>query len=163
MHWGCHMATRILLLRGLLLATVLATLLISGCDREQDVTNEPSFGGFAAIVGMYRTKVPTKIVECNKTLMLVVADAPAFECRLIAELPAGIAVRVERLRYRQTVSRSFVWVDGSLVDGAYARQTLRLDDDFFPPNILEYYEFSHDNPAATRRAWSVMADKLEKQ
>ena len=136
---------------------------VPGCGpRDQDVTNDPAFGDFRSVVGIWRAKVPLRLVERDKMLYLVSHDTPVSGYHELATEPAGTRIRVEHLILRKTIETELLRVTGSLIDGQYAGRPLELDRNFFPWDVMSYYVRHHgDSTATTKPSWTVATDKLE--
>lgn len=92
----------------------------TGCKNalEKDVTNDPKYGDFFAVVGKWKAKTPLKIIEVNKHLHLCPKDSIDYAGdRVVLTLPIGTEIHIDRLIYREVMggTPSIRWVASSLV------------------------------------------------
>lgn len=124
----------------------------ASCERTRDVTNDPSFGNFAAIVGVWRTRsslyvqdVKGELYLCTDKILYNVGD------QNLETVPAGTEIRIEHLYYDETFETSNTRPVGILVSGGYAGRSLHLADELFLfTNRIHV------------KQWAVAPDKLEK-
>src|SRR5690349_4788584 len=115
----------------LVAAIPLLLLLSRGCGSKlQDVTSDPAFGNFKAVVGAWKTKIPLRLVEIEKKLYLVSGDK-SVSGRDLLQLPAGTEIRIEQLVFRSTFETNFLDVMGSLAAGEYSGQIMNIDSSLF--------------------------------
>ena len=152
------------------LCFALAFTFTSGCSKPKDVTNDLGFGNFNSVLGIWKTKVPLRLVETEKTTYLIYGEQYTHGIEL-ALLPVGTGIRVEHLIYRDSFETSYLDVTGSIVNGKYFEKSVHIDDRLFMPAVLpsgtnkgtmtQYYSVwnGHDYP---KPDWAAAPDKLER-
>ena len=154
-------------------ALSLAVLLSLGCDSKsrgsgvKDVKNDPAFGDFTSVVGMWKTKTPLRLVEIefrgDKILCLVNGDASIHRSHLeLPEVPAGSEVRIEHLIFTSTPVTELLDVTGSLATGPYSGKIVRFDKSLFAPGLVDHYCLWHVDPTKPKPKWTVAPEKLER-
>lgn len=146
----------------LLLLLGFLTFASGGC--KKDVTNNPYYNNFSAVVGTWKTKTPLLLVEIDKQLYLCASNEVANpSARRLATLPVGTTIRIEHLIRENTIEVGLTYPTGSLTSGPYAGQTIELAKGLFVPN-----GFLHPRPPTQPTvdgwtfSWKVAPDKLEK-
>jgi hypothetical protein len=147
-----------------IIAVVLFGILVAGCKDvgKTDVTHDPSYGDFSRLVGIWKTRVPSKLSEEQGELYLTVEPDHYMGRKLLLSLPPGTEVRVERLIHEKVFGGSPNHVMGSLTSGSYAGQSVHLDDDFFCPNPYNRLDSADRTPKNFKFNWTVAPDKLQK-
>lgn len=153
------------------IALGLLLLSFTGCgSKPKDVTNDPSFGNFASVVGTWKTKVPLRLVEIQKQLYLVHGDQSISGSPDLLVLRAGTEIRIERLIFRKTFENDFLDVVGSIVAGPYSGKRVNIDSRLFTrvddptggkgaATPTQYYETWH-GPRDAKPGWIAAPDKL---
>jgi hypothetical protein len=151
---------------------LIAALLLSvGCSKPQDVTHDPAYGKFGAIMGTWKTKAPIQLVECSEVNIagdnrfLVLGGALKMSMygeKVLADLPAGTEIRIEHLVFAPSWEASLLGVTGSLTAGPYAGQQAQLDGRLFTGDLVATILQTHGDPAAINTTWTVEPSMLEK-
>jgi hypothetical protein len=134
-----------------------AAFFLTGCDK--DVTNDPAYA-FSGVVGTWRAKKPLQLVKSGDNIIVTDRD---FGEQLVATLPVGTEVRIERLIRYSTEAGYFRRITGTVASGPHSGQGVLIDDVLFTPNQFNRPGYSTKNPPKgwTFR-WAVAPDKLEK-
>jgi hypothetical protein len=152
---------------------LIAALLLSvGCSKPQDVTHDPAYGKFGAVMGTWKTKAPMQLLESsavnvagdNRFLALAGAlkMSPMPGEKVLADLPAGTEIRVERLMFVPSYEASLLGVTGTLTAGPHADKEAELDSDLFTKDLISTIELTHGDPRAINTIWTVNPNMLEK-
>jgi hypothetical protein len=146
-------------------------LLLAGCsDERQDVTYDLMYGKFGAIKGVWKTKVPMRLVQAQHDMniaggdtFLVTADRVNLRNdKVLTEVPAGTEIRIERLIYVPSWECSLLGVTGSLTAGPYKDQQAQLDSGLFAKDLVATIEYTHGDATAVATTWTVDPKMLEK-
>ena len=129
---------------------LLLILLVPGCSKPQDVTNDPKYGNFKTAVGTWKNKVPLTLREQDKRLYLLGTNTFMPGARELSAVPAGTAIRIERLTLWPSWECNVTVATGSLVTGPYAGKSLILDGNVF---------FSRPGPG--KIDWTVVPENFE--
>jgi hypothetical protein len=126
------------------------------------VTDNTEFGDFRAIVGSWRAKVPLKLVVQNDVKYLVCEDTQLQGVRVIARVPVGSILRIEQLKLQENVQVDRLRVTGRLVGGEYSGEIVQLDSNFFPRDVLLFYQIHHSDSSKTKPPWATKLGVLER-
>src|SRR5438105_4594952 len=78
--------------------SALLLVLLYGCEKPKDVTNDPTFGNFAAVVGTYKIKVPLRLVQLKDPPQLsLIVGQESYVSTSEQTLPAGTVIRIDKL------------------------------------------------------------------
>jgi hypothetical protein len=156
-------------LKILLIATLLPS---AGCgSAPQDVTRDPAYGNFGAVMGTWKTKAPIQLVECSEVNIVggdrflglggaLKMGAPGE--KVLADLPAGTEIRIEHLIFAPSWEASLLGVTGSLTAGSYADRQAQLDPRLFTGDIIATIQQTHGDRSAINTTWTVDPSMLEK-
>ena len=138
-------------------------LICSGCEGSRDVTNDPAFGNFSAVVGVWKSRCALWIMQRgNGEVDYLDPDNTLYQRsdKQIAALAVGTEIRIERLTYEATFETDYFNATGSLTNGPYAGKSLRLNPHLFAPKFFKCLAYGlQPNSSDT---WAVDPDKLEK-
>jgi len=138
-------------------------LLAIWCDTGwTDVTHDPSFVNFAAVIDTWKSKIPLRLVEIKNDLHLVLGDAEISGSKELAVLPMGTEIRIEHLAYRKTFETSYLDACGSLTAGPWMGRILHISDSLFAPDLVFRACVYRGYKQVEEMTWSVAADKLTK-
>jgi hypothetical protein len=142
-------------------------MLLTGCGKgPQDVTHDPSFGKFGGVVGVWKTKVPLRVVQGTNDLggdlTLVLSDTSTPGAKDLAVLPIGTEVRIECLYYWETFETSYLVATGSLTAGAFKDRPMELYSRLFAKDLMRIVQFGRGQADVVKTTWTVSADILEK-
>lgn len=143
-------------------------LALTGCDTsgvkygDRDVSNDPTYGNFSAVVGTWKSKVPLYLVKTydKESPLLITPDGGAYvpNDNGLAVLPVGTEIRIEHLIRVYTWQTTFFRTTGSLVTGPYARKGVQLHWKLFVNNGIIG---SEDGPFPIgKQGWSVAPEIL---
>ena len=127
-----------------------------------DVTHDPSFGNFAAVIGTWKSKVPLRLVEIKDDLHVVWGDQFIPGSKELAMLPVGTEIRIEQLRHRETFATTYLHAMGSLTVGPDAGRQLQIDDRLFVAELLSQARLHRGEKQVKETTWAVAADRLTK-
>ena len=155
-----------MILRSSLFVLMLAVTL-AGCGDvgTSDVTNDPAYGSFVDVVGIWRTKAPLWLKRINNKLYLsTTSENYVAPTRDVATLPPGTEIRIEHLVLEKTVEIDRLYATGTLVAGPYAGKTTELDERLFEPNYFKHstVDTTTQPVDALGKRWMVARGKLEK-
>lgn len=140
-------------------------LLVAGCDKPpQDVSNDPSFGNFSAVVGRWRSKIPLRLVKSEGVLSLSCSGdyLTSPDLQELAALPVGTEINIQRLILRKTFEVDLIDVTGSVVSGPHAGKTVIVSPRLFSsPDMVGTSPEWHGQKRKDM-TWSVAPDKLER-
>ena len=131
----------------------------------KEITKDPSYGDFTAVVGTWKTKAELWLQEINGHLYLVTTNehyhAPTRDLQAV---PVGTEIRIQHLIRDRTVERDLLYATGTLTSGPYAGKGMRLDDLLFAPNGFMHLtvDTSTQPASALGKQWAVAPDKLGK-
>jgi len=153
--------------RGLFLCAPALLLVFSvGCTKTSDVTNDPNFGKFKSVVGVWKTKFPLHLVEIEKKLYLSTdLEIYSGQNKLLI-VPEGTEIRIERLVFKDTFETTYLDVMGSVLIGGHTNK-VNVDDRLFLKvrdgkyTVTQYYSTwnGHDYP---KPEWIPAPDKIER-
>jgi hypothetical protein len=143
---------------------VLLGICLSGCDgKPQDVAADPAYGDFSKILGVWRTKVPMRLVELGNEKVLYILAGPQVTVETpVAAVPVNTQIRIEHLVFKPTFETNYLNVTGTLVGGPNSGKCIVLDD-MFPPDLLQHYELAEPGKSwGPNKPWTVSHDKIER-
>jgi hypothetical protein len=143
-------------------AFVWLVFMIAAISRDtgnQDVTRDPSFGSFAAVVGNWKSKVPLRLIEIKHVLYLDCGDVEPDD---LALLPVGTEIRIEQLVYRETFETNYLDAWGSLTVGPCVGKRIHIDNRLFARDLVFRVSLHHGQEEIKKTTWSVADDKLTK-
>jgi hypothetical protein len=154
---------------------IAAFLFSAGCAvKPQDVTHDPSFGNFQAVLGTWKSKVPLRLVQGTNSLVgrddlgggvtLFVTDMGYHpsDWKDLGTLPAETEVRIEHLYYWNTFEAPYIAATGSLTAGPYKDRPLELERGLFTKDLMSTVAMGHGDPKVVNKDWTVDGDILEK-
>ena len=157
---------------GLLILAI--AVLSAGCAvKPNDVTHDPSFGNFGAVVGVWKLKAPLRLVQgpsnfvgrddlCSDLGIILGDPGISPTEKDLGLLPIGTEVRIEHLYYWETFETSHLDATGSLTAGPYKDRPLELNGRLFEKDLMATVQMDHLNPGGANIVWSVNSDVLEK-
>lgn len=140
----------------------------SGCSpTDQDVTHDKRFGDFgSSIVGKWRTRVPFYLVQGNfegGVKLALVTEIQSDYWTKIADIPIGTEIKIDRLMLKKTISVSFLWIAGQLVEGPHVGKQIAIDPKIFPFEVMSFYEIHYDNTLKPKRpSWIFVPELIGK-
>lgn len=143
-------------------ACVLVLAILTSCDEKpRDVTYDRDFGNFSPVIGVWKSRIPLRLVRTGGQLYLVLAESVVESPEELLSLPPGTILRIERLVFQKTFETSFLRVHGSIVEGPYANEPVELSAHFFPLD-LPYIKTYCGSEKVRNTVWEVDPEKLEK-
>jgi hypothetical protein len=143
-------------------------LMCFGCrdtvgTKTKDVTYDPAYGNFSAVVGTWRTKSQLTLMEIDDVLYLsTTGEHTKYRSyRDLAVLPVGTEVRIEHLIFKTTIETETVYATGTLTSGPHAGKAIQLDDELFVPNFFKPPTGTSRPSRPLEKKWIVAADRLE--
>jgi hypothetical protein len=142
--------------------------------RVQAATHNPSFGNFGAVTGVWKAKVPLRLVQGRNNLVgrddlggdlsLILSDwGVDRNDKDLGILPIGTEVRIEHLYFLDTYETcTLMAATGSLTAGPYINRPLELNGRFFEKDLMATVQLDHLNPGGANVVWTVNSDILEK-
>jgi hypothetical protein len=137
---------------------------ITGCSKT-DVTRDPNYGDFLAIVGIWKTKVPLKLYKYNEEYYLTTENGRFADFFHIADIPTGTKIRIDRLILDNTSEAGeFYRPMGIFPSGPYAGDVFYLPSELFAPNcFLHNYNSSTEPSTPLPKTWVPNPEKLSDQ
>ena len=160
---------------GLWVLLIAVLLLSTGCAvKPRDVTHDPSFGNFGAIIGTWKCKAPLRLMQGPNnlvgredlggglTIFLPDQVLGSKDYTDLGILPVGTEVRIEHLYYWKDFETSYMAATGSLTAGPYKDRPLELNWLLFEKDLMATVKIDHLNPGGANIPWTVNSDVLEK-
>jgi hypothetical protein len=128
-----------------------------------DVTNAPSYGNFATVVGTWKTKSQLTLMDIDGKMYLSTrSEHYAASTRDLQVLPPGTEIRIEHLMLRSSFDIGRLYPTGSLTSGAYAGRAAEVDTRLFAPNYFEPPGSATAPSTPLEKRWDVAPEWLEK-
>ena len=132
--------------------------------RVQNVTNDMRFGDFSLITGVWHTTVPAILYkgdfEGDETMAIIFGDWHDAGWEVLAVIPPGTAIKIESLKYQESLGTTFLWITGRIINGEHAQKEVKVSDSIVPREVLDSYQMYFMNSTIAKPPWRVDPEKL---
>lgn len=128
----------------------------------QDVTNDPSFGQFAPLLGTWKNKVPLQIGEIQGKPHLVETSPRNSARHLQHDVPTGTEITIQKLYYRKQLMDDYLFPVAIITIGPYANQKLLLNPLLLPDCLVSDARYGRGRQEIRDTIWSMDATKFSK-